>query len=158
MKEYKMPFDEEANAVSDFMEATEWLDKRGLYNQNRAVCESCGRDLPSTEFPRDKKKKYCFLCLEKKSTEEDINRKLSNVYRGILDRCNNPTNPEYSSYGGRGIVSVFQSKENFINYVKDYHKEYSPGYEIHRIDNNGNYEPGNIRFVPWIVHVNIHKE
>ena len=157
MKEYKMPFDfsGEVDFVNNFMEATEWLDSGRKYTTSRKTCVNCGRNLPDTEFPRHRRDKICYLCLK---GFLDVNEQLNEMFYRIKARCINPNHSQYSHYGGRNIKCKFDLVQDFINYVKNYHKEYSPGYEIHRIDNNGNYEPGNIRFVPWIVHVNIHKE
>jgi len=69
------------------------------------------------------------------------------VYLGILKRCNNPKRVDYKYYGGRGIRCLFSSAEEFISYVVDELQVNPHGLECDRIDNDGNYEPGNIRFV-----------
>lgn len=67
-----------------------------------------------------------------------------NAYRGILSRCNNPNVKSYSTYGGRGIKCLFRSFEEFFKEVG-----FAPTkeHQIDRIDNDGNYEKGNIRWV-----------
>lgn len=63
-------------------------------------------------------------------------------------RCENPNDRQYRHYGERGIrfnfPSVTQAGIWILKNVQDVRREY----EMDRIDNNGNYEPGNIRFVP----------
>lgn len=71
---------------------------------------------------------------------------LRNTFAHMNARCNNPEHIAYHHYGGRGIELNFSSDE-FVNYVMDVLCVDPRGFEVDRIDNNGNYEPGNIRFV-----------
>lgn len=65
----------------------------------------------------------------------------------IKQRCGNPKNKSYENYGGREIKCLFKDVNEFIDYVVN-ELQINP-YELHidRIDNDGNYEKGNIRFV-----------
>lgn len=65
----------------------------------------------------------------------------------IRQRCNNPKCKAYKWYGGRGIKCKFKSSDEFINYVINELRINSCELEIDRIDNDGNYELGNIRFI-----------
>jgi hypothetical protein len=60
----------------------------------------------------------------------------------MLDRCRNPRNPAYPNYGGRGIT-VCKRWLSFVNFYADMWATYRPGLTLDRIDNDGNYEPGN---------------
>jgi hypothetical protein len=65
------------------------------------------------------------------------------AFSGARHRCTNTNNRQYHDYGGRGIKFNFPSFEEFIKYVG---KKPSPNHSLDRIDVNGNYEPGNLRW------------
>jgi hypothetical protein len=60
-------------------------------------------------------------------------------------RCKNPTNPVYRHYGGRGISVCLAWQKSFTAFLADM-GEAPPGLELDRINNDGNYEPGNCRW------------
>ena len=72
---------------------------------------------------------------------------LCQCFQGIKQRCNNPNCKSYKYYGGRKIKCLFKNVDSFISYVIDILKVDPRGLQIDRIDNDGHYEPGNIRFV-----------
>jgi hypothetical protein len=73
---------------------------------------------------------------------------LFNVWRNIKERCYNDKHKAYKNYGGRGIKMYegwLNDPRPFIEYVENLGWE--KGLEVDRIDNDGNYEPDNLRVV-----------
>jgi hypothetical protein len=64
-------------------------------------------------------------------------------YSKAKSRCQNPNATQYEDWGGRGIKFLFGSFEDFYKEVGD---RPSQSHSIGRIDNSGNYEPGNVRW------------
>lgn len=67
------------------------------------------------------------------------------TWRGMVNRCRNPRNPDYPYYGGRGI-EVCDRWRSFENFLVDMGPRPSLKYSIERREVNGNYEPGNCRW------------
>lgn len=64
----------------------------------------------------------------------------------MKQRCLNPNHAAYENYGGRGITVCQQWVESFETFLADVGCKPDPDLTLDRIDNDGNYEPGNIRW------------
>jgi hypothetical protein len=66
------------------------------------------------------------------------------IYQNLLQRCYNEKSTFYTNYGARGI-KVCKRWESFDNFLADM-GEVPDGYQLDRINNDGDYEPGNVRW------------
>lgn len=102
-------------------------------------------------------------CLEKENrkklafqtTHGQSQTHLYYVWNTMRQRCNNPHVSEYHNYGGRGIKVCSAWNNNFELFYKwATSNGYKQGLTIDRIDNYGNYEPDNCRWVTAKVQAN----
>lgn len=127
------------------------------------ICYKCkkwklSKDFHKCESKKDGLQSLCKECksiwktsfVGKKSGKKSrttLKSYLCQVFRDIRHRCSSPKYHAYHRYGGRGIKCLLKSSDEFIDYILNSLKVNPRGLRIDRIDNNGNYEPGNIRFV-----------
>lgn len=110
-------------------------------------CSDCGKRAAS-------RKRY-WVYAEAMSSDEHRTRLLNRLAAAIT-RCHSPTSRSFVHYGRRGISVFKEWRDNraaFLSYVQALPGWNDPSLEMDRIDTNGNYEPGNIRFATRSVNI-----
>lgn len=115
----------------------------------RCRCTGCGlRKEVNSDSLRRGTSTGCQACGNRITSPElgPLVKRLGRRYDAIVARCMKPHSKAYARYGGRGIQNRFGSHREFILWVLENlpHKDYI-GAEIDRRDNDGHYEPGNLR-------------
>lgn len=76
------------------------------------------------------------------------------VWCNMIRRCFTPTNNQYRNYGGRGIRVCDRWRTSFAHFFADVGRRpeglsgqgLRPRFSLDRINNDGHYEPGNVRW------------
>ncbi len=70
------------------------------------------------------------------------------IYRAMLNRCFNTKVERYPEYGGRGITVAdeWRGDGGYERFLADVGRRPSKEHSLDRIDPNGNYMPGNVRW------------
>lgn len=145
------------------------------YSDGRIVylhdCIRCGKE-DSARGTISKRTAMCPSCLHSIRRDSVISSgrlnqykhgmKTSNVmdyrrWQAIKARCFNKNNPAYKHYGGRGITmqeSWIDDAKSFIEYIGNLDGHGEHGLSIDRIDNDGDYCEGNLRWASKVVQMN----
>ncbi|MGO1759632.1 MAG: hypothetical protein ACTHY0_07965 [Mammaliicoccus vitulinus] len=84
--------------------------------------------------------------------------KIYNRWKSMKSRCNNPNHSHYNHYGARGVKVCDRWATSFENFYKDMGEPPTEKHQIDRIDNDGNYEPNNCRWVTPTQNINNQRE
>lgn len=75
-------------------------------------------------------------------------RRLRRKLWAMKNRCTNPKHESWPNYGGRGIsvCERWTGPDGFYNFVRDVGMPPDYTMSLDRVDNDGDYEPGNVRW------------
>lgn len=70
------------------------------------------------------------------------------IWRNMITRCTNPNTAAYENYGGRGIkvCDEWLGDGGYVKFLEVVGRSPNDSFSIDRIDTNGDYEPGNVRW------------
>jgi len=137
-----------------------WGTNRWGYKRWMFHCD-CGNDKPIPVGHVGRNTSSCGHCGILVDDREDCKRDsiyntLHNTWTNMRQRCNNPNNQDYHSYGSRGIKVCNEWEQSYSAFKKwAIENGWNPNLtqreqSLDRIDVNGNYEPDNCRWVDEI--------
>lgn len=123
------------------------LEQVGTKNRYFCICLSCKT---STQYIKGSdllsgKTRMCASCA--RTTPDSAKPPEYNTWSAMVQRCCNPNSKDYPHYGGRGITIYPLWRDSFESFLMMVGPRPQEGDTLDRIDPNGNYEPGNVRWL-----------
>lgn len=134
---------------------------RSLKGQRVWACDcECGNKVEARVADLRKGNTRSCGCLQKeRAASAQIKHGLSSIpeyaiWKAMRHRCESEGNPDWDNYGGRGITVCDRWSDSFEAFLEDMGSRPFPEAQLDRENNDGNYEPGNCRWVTAKVNAN----
>ena len=120
-----------------------------MYSSDKVRCScECGRNTKRFANSLKGGTSQSCGCLSREATTTHglSSHPLFRTWQGMIRRTSNPRDNDYPGYGGRGITVCERWQrlpDGYLNFAADV-GERPVGTTLDRVDNDGNYEPGNV--------------
>lgn len=125
-------------------------EKRGTFWLCRCSCGKT-KEIDTLDLRRSKTTECRSCCSKKHSVRHGYGTRGKikpeyNSYNQMKSRCLNKNDKRYARYGGRGIKVCQRWLDSFENFISDVGDKPSISHSIDRINNDGDYEPNNVKW------------
>lgn len=144
MRRYELPKigDDNGGLTVEEVKPATWGSGKRTTVLCRCRCGKSGIEVEEKKF----RSKHTTSCGCAQHRQADKSRTAEyRAWSGMMQRCTVKTNKAYKRYGARGI-KVCERWRTFANFLEDVGLKPSKDHSLGRQDDNGIYEPGNVRW------------